>query len=265
MVTQTDSELPIPAQSVASMVATYHDAQARIRAACLEIDRQHARIAAAFGEQSHITLETRNLRFSDPSDEIKKMDRWAWRAIVNVSGMRRMLSVKAAKELDEQLERGELPKITEESVNGFIGATKDQAVDRLAEAVKEVHNFLRPERSRYKTNTEFDIGKRVILTYWVTRGYGRPYMAHYHRHSEYRALDNVFAILDGKTTIATHNGPLADAIAASTDGTGETEYFRFRACANQNLHLEFKRMDLVAKLNAVAGGNALYAGKAGGR
>jgi len=254
-----ETSSPIPAHSIASLVATYHDAQAKIREACAEIARQQSRIRDAFGEESHIRLNTRHLRFDDPSDEIKDMDRWAWRAVVNVSGMRRMLSVKAAKELDEQLERGTLPEITEESVNGFIGATKDQAVDRLAEAVREVHSLLRPERSRFKTNTEFDIGKRVVLSGWIGFGYGRPFIAAYYRHAEFRALDNVFALLDGQPKIATHNGPLADAIALSEDGVGETTYFRFRACKNQNLHLEFKRPDLVAKLNAIAGGRNLYA------
>jgi len=45
---------------------------------------------------------------------------------------------------------------------------------------------------------------------------------------------------------------LVDAINTS-NGTGETEYFKFKACKNGNLHLEFKRMDLVSKLNQLAG------------
>jgi hypothetical protein len=38
---------------------------------------------------------------------------------------------------------------------------------------------------------------------------------------------------------------------------GETEYFAFRCFRNHNLHLRFKRPDLVAKINQIAGGNAL--------
>ena|SRR5439155_23407886 len=48
---------------------------------------------------------------------------------------------------------------------------------------------------------------------------------------------------------------LIDAIEAAKDG--ETDYFRFKCFRNRNLHLEFKRLDLVAKLNAVAGGMRL--------
>ena len=64
----------------------------------------------------------------------------------------------------------------------------------------------------------------------------------------------MFHALDGNGTIKTHRGPLIDAKEAAKDGTGETDYFRFRCFRNRNLHLEFKRLDLVAKLNAVAGG-----------
>jgi hypothetical protein len=47
------------------------------------------------------------------------------------------------------------------------------------------------------------------------------------------------------------------ALNMAEDGTAEIEYFKFRCFANRNLHLEFKRLDLVAKLNAVAGGMRL--------
>lgn len=40
-------------------------------------------------------------------------------------------------------------------------------------------------------------------------------------------------------------------------GADETAYFRFRCFKNGNLHIEFKRLDLVARLNQVAGGARL--------
>lgn len=59
------------------------------------------------------------------------------------------------------------------------------------------------------------------------------------------------------TTDLAKRETLHDTITNSPDGTGKTDYFRFRCCLNGNLHLEFLRLDLVAKLNAVAGGNRL--------
>ncbi len=86
---------------------------------------------------------------------------------------------------------------------------------------------------------------------------GCGFRVDHYRELHIRAIDNVFHALDCNGTIKTHRGPLIDAIEAVKDGTGGTDYFRFRCFRNRNLHLEFKRLDLVAKLNAVAGGMRL--------
>jgi hypothetical protein len=48
--------------------------------------------------------------------------------------------------------------------------------------------------------------------------------------------------------------PLVAAIEAAEDGHGETAYFKFKCHKNRNLHLEFKRLDLVKQLNGLATG-----------
>ena len=68
----------IPAQSVESIVATYQDAKAKIVEACRQIDEQQNRIAETFGDHSYIRLETEHLRFYNPGDKLKEMDRRAW-------------------------------------------------------------------------------------------------------------------------------------------------------------------------------------------
>lgn len=251
----------VTAHSVEHIVQTYRDAEVRIREALAVIAEHQNRIRDVFGEGSHISLSTRDLNFDTPERQMADMERQAWRRIVDLAGIRRMMSVKAADDLNKMLEQQKLPDLTVENVHNMLATARTNAPDHIAEAVREVHGFLRPRSNEYKTNSQFDIGRKVILSYWVSPGYGRPFRAQYHRDAEFRALDNVFALLDGKPGVTTHAGTLADAIALSKDGTGETPYFRFRACKNGNLHLEFKRMDLVEKLNAIAGGKNLYAPK----
>jgi hypothetical protein len=128
----------------------------------------------------------------------------------------------------------------------------------LEEAVQEVFEYLRPPRSHLKTNTEFEIGRKVILSWIVEKGWNRGrFKINYHREKYITALQNVFQMLDGKGPVKSYNGELHDFITDSPDGKGETPYFRFKGYQNGNLHLEFKRPDLVARLNAVAGGNRL--------
>lgn len=254
---------PVTFHSVEVVVARYQSARKVIEDACLAIAKAHQEISEAFGEDCYVHLETRDLQFQHPDHSLTEMDRRAWRHIINKTGVRKFMSVSAAKEMDDQLaQEKRVPGITVEGVKGFIEAQARLAPEYLAAAVKEVHDFLRPTRSRHKTNTEFDIGERVILTNMVRVSFtaGRFAMGYWGSATDRtRALDNVFALLDGKPWVTTHQGWLADAICAADGGIGETEYFAFKCFGNGNLHLRFKRMDLVRKLNAVAGGRNLYA------
>lgn len=106
----------------------------------------------------------------------------------------------------------------------------------------------------------------MAVEFVIDRDVGHPFtqekewdMLHvaYRSDQKLTALDNVFQLLDGKGPVQSYYGPLYDEIQRSLAGTGETEFFKFKCCLNGNLHLEFKKMDLVAKLNAVVGGNRL--------
>jgi hypothetical protein len=138
-----------------------------------------------------------------------------------------------------------------------------QIPEMAKEAVREVFEFLRPRKTRghdYVTNEIFEIGPRVILPYQVTRSYGSTFSVDFEDKPKLRALENVFSYLDGHGFAGkTFNGDLIDAINKCTTSkpTGETQYFKFRCCLNRNLHIEFKRLDLLARLNSQAGGTRL--------
>src|SRR5690606_10949382 len=80
------------------------------------------------------------------------------------------------------------------------------------------------------------------------------------------AVERVFKSLDGKgQTTAGYYSDLEVAIreAASAHARKpgpfgcETDYFRVRVFGNGNAHIWFKRLDLLAKLNQIAGGKRL--------
>jgi len=98
--------------------------------------------------------------------------------------------------------------------------------------------------------------RRVILPSKVEQNWaGNGFHITYHCEQQLTAIDGVFHMLDGKGVMRENKGPLVKAINATDQtGRGETEYFRFRCCKNRNLHLEFKRLDLVKQLNGLAAG-----------
>ncbi len=95
----------------------------------------------------------------------------------------------------------------------------------------------------------------MILGWRVESAYGAgKFRVNYNHQQGLTAIDGVFHLLDGKGVMREHRGPLIQAIEASPDGRGETDYFVFRAFKNHNLHLTMKRLDLVKELNGLAAG-----------
>jgi hypothetical protein len=184
----------------------------------------------------------------------------AWRVLMERLELRKLLSIARREELDKQLSDGKgLPDITLENVWGMFESAVSNGDRYMEEAVLEVFEFLRPPSSKFKTNSEFEVGKRVVLKWYVEPNYSKTgFTVRYSYDARITALDNAFLRLDGKGVVSTYHGPTHDAIKqAGRDGVCETDYFKLRCCLNGNLHLEFKRLDLVQRLNAIAGGARL--------
>ncbi len=124
------------------------------------------------------------------------------------------------------------------------------------EAIKEVFDFLRPGKwCSHKTNNRFEVGKKVIIDWGIDTSYGmlRPV---YQKEQSYRALDNIFHLLDGKG-VSKYPGDFVTALSAACrkkEWECETEYFKCKWYKRGTLHIEFKRLDLLKELNRRAGG-----------
>ena len=103
------------------------------------------------------------------------------------------------------------------------------------------------------------IGPRVVLTWQVEQAWhpGRFRLRIGNDHQRLVAFENVFCVLDGAPKYDSSSSELGHAIAAAPNGIGETRWFKFRCFKNGNLHLEFRRPDLVARINQIAGSRAM--------
>jgi len=227
------------------------------------------RLKRVFNPNSYLFDLSRDNRiyrqYENPDALLAELKKDAWRVLIDRMQLRRVLSIARNNELDKQLETGkDLPDIEETQILAMLEGSANNVHLYIEEAVKEVFDWLRPHHCEpYATNQKFEqeLGARVVIGWACERGYnGSKFHINYHRQANVTALDNVFHALDGKGIVKSHCGPLTDAVAASPDGTGETDYFRFRCFKNHNMHIEFKRRDLLAKLNAVAGGLTLKNG-----
>lgn len=250
-------------RTASRMAREFAEATTEIARLICELQAQTERLGAAYrtDHYNRFNVETYYFgqRFTDAADVIKEMERRAWEVLVDELGIKNVMSVAKRKEFDEQLRKGELPPITEQTIASILLGLAGQA-DRFArDAAREVFDMLRPRGhlgGQYATNNAFRVGRKVILPYCVEQKWGGDgYRVDYHHEQELTAIDGVFHLLDGKGVMRENKGPLVKAVnATDKTGRGETNYFRFRCFKNRNLHLEFKRLDLVKPLNGLAAG-----------
>ena len=156
--------------------------------------------------------------------------------------------------------------ITGPNLIAMLEGTLAKMGQYIEDAVREVYDYLRPSPEcwrfkEYNTNqkSQFELSDRVILSGAIDTYRGNHFSVNHYRHDMIRAIDNVFHTLDGKGLVKTYDGELCNAIekCLRTEGGGLTTYFEFKCFKNGNLHLKFRRPDLVARLNQIAGGMTL--------
>lgn len=252
--------------TVEGIVTAYEQAEASIRQGCALVAGAEKRLndilklGDLYGGVQFLPTRA-DVNFKDPTEHITELRRQVWANIVARLEIQRMLSIAKSKELDAWLSSKTVEPITQETVMGLFRYYIEKLPEMLSEAIGEVYEFLRPERSRYKTNTEYELGSRVILSAWVEPGIMAKYRPRSWARPRYVALENVFSALDGQGSVGkSYFSELEREVERTVNDRGETRYFRFRACLNGNLHLEFKRPDLVDKFNRMAGGKRLRAG-----
>lgn len=256
----------ITRQTASEMVRSYQQAKEMIEKAYTDLGKAEAILHQSFGGAYFDVLPAHSYNsIKDLPEVMAKIRQKAWRCIIDRIEIRKTLSVKRAEEMDKKLEDLKaIPEITEPAVFDMVQTLVRQSGDFAREAVMEVFEYLRPAAHKnswsrnYKTNQKngkYSIGKKVILSDIVEFGVGCRLRVSYSSicQNNLCAIDKVFYLLDGAGTPPGYRGELIDAINTAPDGVGETKYFRFRACQNGNLHLEFKRLDLVNHLNAIAG------------
>jgi hypothetical protein len=190
----------------------------------------------------------------------------AWKYIVSQTGITHYMTPRRKEALQEQIKKGDVPALTVENIMGTLQSLAEQTPQLLQESIKEVFDWLRPTLNwgvgKHKTNKKFRIGYKVILGSAVQRHWhADPWHFNYYREDNFRALGNVFSLLDGQ---GVERYPY-DFVTRFKEGMkehgGDTftdQYFHCVAYKNRNLHVAFLRHDLVDEINKIAGGMALH-------
>lgn len=255
--------LPVEHQKISSLVENYYLTIRDVELGLHHLVKAKERIGGTIRWSQEIYIKTDFWEVPDDVESCKKeITASFWRYALSLLNFNAFMTDKRKREIEHQIESGELPPFTTENVMGTLQGFVDNLDDLLKESIGETFDFLRQKPrwgKTYKTNKEFRINKKVILDYIVdvTR-----YSSSYRSISlspfcttKLQAMDNTFSLLDGKG-IAKYPGNLVTALrlAMSDKKTScETEYFKCKWFFNRNMHIEFKRLDLLKEVNKIGG------------
>lgn len=264
--------------TIQEIVKVYQTQTQRIREAYAALKDAGELLTLALGKDSPYsgidTLPRGSRSYNDSAvkEVLTDIRQSVWRRLIGQLGIKKVLSESRSNELDQKLsDKENLPEITVENIYQMFELLLENANQFAKEAIVEVYNRLHvnPQHygGHYKTNQRNafeDLGKKVILGWTIETSYSRehPYRIRYREDNFLLSVDKVFHNLDGAPfNSAGYKSPLIDAINTSPDGKGETNYFKFACYGNGNLHLEFKRADLLKEFNRIANdGTALKSG-----
>lgn len=254
-------------QKVSTIVDNVNQALADIERAFALLDGAKARLHATLGRDYHYydslwsgTISDYNLKSSGESS-VQHVTKNAWRYIVQKMGIMAYMTEARANQLKDQIQKSDLPELTVDNIMSTMQALAGRTPELLQEAIREVFTWLRP-RSDYgvgklKTNKKFRIGPKVIIGGAVRR-YWKGEAFHLNYEDHFRILGNVFSLLDGQG-VERYPDDLKTRLNTGFQeaSTVEDQYFTCTAYANGNLHVTFKRRDLVDDINRIAGGMAI--------
>ena len=259
---------PVRYAWVSELIASFEEAERGAREGFASIAAAEKRLRDSFG----VSIP-RPPEFTAWGEEraiervVAEMTRQAWERLIERLDLRQILSIKEYDKLQADLKNQDWPAITAANVRQFAEQYRAKAPDMHKAAVLEVFEWLRPnERDhvhRLKTNTELEVGPKVVLSNIIDRSWfelsshRHTFHVNYHRTQNLLALERVFHALDGRGAVSKGWQSEIQTAIEKVSPVGETSLFKYRAFKNGNLHLQFKRLDLLAKFNAIAGGKTL--------
>jgi hypothetical protein len=173
----------------------------------------------------------------------KDIDSRLWRKLLGMSGYKSLMDAKAIAEFEEQMR--EAPhELTAENVYATLEGLRSMSPQLFTRGVV---NVFRQLQSSYRSNKSFRVNERII--YYL----GGPYDYYCNaRDNELNDVDRVFHLLDGRDPPTEYGHRLAYVVresARARKGHVETNYYKLKIFRNGNLHIYFKRRDLLDKVN----------------
>lgn len=248
----------IPRGSVVDLVQQYEDISAMVEEAWSKLKQADGRLKQAIGGSNTYAGDLGTWKLDHELSSLQPtLKRKFWDHVITRSGIRNIMHHRVRAELDNQMrEDRTMPEFSVEVVQATLYGWAQNSEDVFVQMVQETFKaFLPGWRKRYKTNKVHRIDKKVIME--GAMDWFGSYVGQY-SDQKLRDLDRVFHQLDGKSPPEYPHDVVSviNAEARMKNEDAETEYFEVRWFKNKNIHLVFKRLDLLAEFNRIGAGDS---------
>jgi len=190
---------------------------------------------------------------SEPLKAIEReIDRSGWQHLMKESGLTTFMDAKRRDEWSKTIREGkEIPPMNKNN----IFATFDELHNNRGTMFEDgVENIFKRLSWEYKTNCPCFFGKIIIMNGMVSYnkkwGFSSSYSS---RGNELYDLERAMRLLDNLPELD-HRSSITQLFADAVNGkeqTIHTDYFYLKWYQKGSLHVTFKRLDLVEKMNQI--------------
>jgi hypothetical protein len=183
------------------------------------------------------------------------IDGRVWDSVVHSTALNHLMDKKAKDELRQQL-MADAPEFTEENAYATIEQFMADAGMIFRRGIAEMFSNL---DRRFRSHSGWKIGGRVILSgAFDVYGHWNYYRDH---RSTLQDIERTFLILDGRKPVSDYEGivgeidrvRMTDGFRNARQTEVESEFYTVRIFKNGNVHLWFRRDDLVTLANRMIG------------
>lgn len=191
-------------------------------------------------------LAPSEMNFKETQDRvIKAIDQRMWTRAFDITGFRQMMDAQEVEKFERSL-YADTAAFTEDNIRATFLELSQRADEMFRRGIVRVFRGLDRE---YRSHDAFRVKRKAILTFMLRPGFRGGMQVGYGTPShQLDDIDRVFKTLDRKRFQPRELESGLNA-AFKLRQLFEDDYYRAKGFKNGNLHLEFKRDDLLEQVN----------------
>lgn len=183
-------------------------------------------------------------------DFIKKLDENLWRYAFRKTGLERYMDAKARQDFEQSLGQ-KVPEFTVDNIRSIVLSAAQNADIMFARGIVNTFHRLSDDH-KTNTNEPFAVNTKAIIKHVFSPSFCGGLSVSRYSVDMLSDIDRVVKVLDGQKFEAHDLECKINAVYKQTKNTVyEDNYYRIKGHKNGNAHIEFKRLDILDKINLI--------------